>query len=151
MDEFASKEIARIRTLVGEKGQVIGTSSQRMHELHLADVDEALYLGGLILRFVSHEGLKSCELMNDKVGSALMHEAIGDRYHAVLVDNGLLRLNEAEEVHKNLTEHLRINLTVVDASQRFLDQLAGIRDPEQKRKVIGRNFSLTSSAHAAFH
>ena len=56
------------------------------------------------------------------------------------VDNGLLRLAEAENVHKMLTEHLGIQLTVVDASQRFLDQLRGITDPEEKRRVIGRNF-----------
>ena len=56
------------------------------------------------------------------------------------VDNGLLRLAEAENVHKTLTEYLGIQLTVVDASQRFLDQLRGVTDPEQKRKVIGREF-----------
>ena len=56
------------------------------------------------------------------------------------VDNGLLRFAEAENVHKMLTEHLGIQLTVVDASQRFLDQLRGITDPEEKRRVIGRNF-----------
>lgn len=56
------------------------------------------------------------------------------------VDNGLLRLAEAENVNKMLTEHLGIQLTVVDASQRFLDQLRGITDPEEKRRVIGRNF-----------
>ena len=51
-----------------------------------------------------------------------------------------MRLAEAETVHKTLTKYLGIRLTVVDASQRFLDQLRGITDPEQKRKVIGRNF-----------
>ena len=56
------------------------------------------------------------------------------------MDNGLLRLAEAENVHKTLTEHLGIQLTVVDASQRFLDQLRGVTDPESKRKIIGRNF-----------
>lgn len=67
-------------------------------------------------------------------------EAIGDRFHAVLVENGLLRLGEAESVKKQLTEHLGIQLTVVDASQRFLGQLRDISDPEQKRKIIGRVF-----------
>ena len=56
------------------------------------------------------------------------------------VDNGLLRLAEAETVHQTLTEHLGIQLTVVDASQRFLDQLRGVTEPESKRKIIGRNF-----------
>lgn len=69
-----------------------------------------------------------------------MNQAIGDRFHAVLVDNGLLRLDEAKNVHKTLTEKLGINLTVVDASQRFLTDLKGVTDPEQKRKIIGRDF-----------
>ncbi|KAL8870961.1 MAG: hypothetical protein Q9174_003110 [Haloplaca sp. 1 TL-2023] len=78
--------------------------------------------------------------VDSTVAAKLMHEAIGKRFHAVLVDNGVLRMNEAEEVKKTLTEHLGINLTVVDASDRFLDDLKGITDPEQKRKIIGRNF-----------
>ncbi|KAK3174487.1 GMP synthase (glutamine-hydrolyzing) [Lepraria neglecta] len=56
------------------------------------------------------------------------------------VDNGLLRQDEAKIVHKTLTDHLGIQLTVVDASQRFLGELKGVTDPEQKRKTIGRNF-----------
>ncbi|KAL8661235.1 MAG: hypothetical protein Q9202_005781 [Teloschistes flavicans] len=107
MEEFVGKEISRIQTLVGEKGQVIGAVS-----------------GGV----------------DSTVAAKLMHEAIGDRFHAVLVDNGLLRLNEATTVHKTLTEHLGINLTVVDASVRFLADLEGVTEPEQKRKIIGRNF-----------
>lgn len=55
-----------------------------------------------------------------------------------MVDNGLLRENEAEDVRKTLTEHFGVNLTVVDASDRFLTDLKGITDPEQKRKIIGR-------------
>lgn len=78
--------------------------------------------------------------VDSTVAAKLMHEAIGDRFHAVLVDNGVLRLNEAETVHKTLTEYLGINLTVVDASQRFLRDLEGVSEPEQKRKIIGRNF-----------
>lgn len=78
--------------------------------------------------------------VDSTVAAKLMHQAIGDRFHAVLVDNGLLRLNEAENVHKMLTQNLGINLTVVDASQRFLTALKGMSEPEQKRKIIGRNF-----------
>ncbi|KAL8627393.1 hypothetical protein Q9189_006914 [Teloschistes chrysophthalmus] len=78
--------------------------------------------------------------VDSTVAAKLMHEAIGDRFHAVLVDNGVLRLNEATIVHKTLTEHLGINLTVVDASTRFLTDLKGVTEPEQKRKIIGRNF-----------
>lgn len=80
-----------------------------------------------------------------------MSQAIGERFHAVLVDNGLLRLGEAQDVEKTLSSYLKINLTVVDASQRFLDALKGVTEPEEKRRVIGRNFSLTPSTHAAFH
>jgi len=62
-----------------------------------------------------------------------MHEAIGHRFHAVLVDNGCMRLNECSQVKKTPTEHLGINLTVVDAGDLFLDALKGITDnPEQK-------------------
>lgn len=85
-----------------------------------------------------------------------MHEAIGDRwvlvdpaysfltfayrFHAILVDNGVLRLNEAAQVKKTLNEDLGVNLHVADASSLFLERLAGIEDPEQKRKIIGNTF-----------
>lgn len=78
--------------------------------------------------------------VDSTVAAKLMHEAIGDRFHAVLVDNGVLRLNEAENVQLTLTEGLGINLTVVDAKERFLADLKGVIEPEQKRKIIGRNF-----------
>jgi GMP synthase (glutamine-hydrolysing) len=55
-----------------------------------------------------------------------------------MVDNGLLRENEAEDVRKTLTEHFGVNLTVVDATDRFLADLKGVTDPEQKRKIIGK-------------
>jgi GMP synthase (glutamine-hydrolysing) len=57
-----------------------------------------------------------------------------------MVDNGVLRLNEAEEVKKTLQDGLHINLTVVDASTLFLQRLQGVEDPEQKRKIIGNTF-----------
>ena len=78
--------------------------------------------------------------VDSTVAAMLMKEAIGDRFHAVLVDNGLLRENEAQNVRKTLMRDLEISLTVVDASQRFLDDLRGITDPEEKRKIIGRDF-----------
>lgn len=78
--------------------------------------------------------------VDSTVAAKLMHEAIGDRFHAVLVDNGLLRLNEAESVQLTLTKGLGINLTVIDASERFLADLKGVFEPEEKRKIIGRNF-----------
>ena len=107
MEEFVDKEIARIRMLVGEKGQVIGAVS-----------------GGV----------------DSTVAAKLMHQAIGHRFHAVLVNNGLLRLNEAETVQRTLELHLGINLTVVDATERFLADLKGVSEPEEKRRRIGKNF-----------
>lgn len=78
--------------------------------------------------------------VDSTVAARLMKEAIGDRFHAVLVDNGVMRLNECEQVKKTLAEHLGINLTVVDASQKFLSVLKGVEDPEVKRKRIGHTF-----------
>merc|ERR1712230_317704 len=78
--------------------------------------------------------------VDSSVAAKLMHEAIGDRFHAIMVDNGVLRLNEAQQVHKMLNEDLGVNLTVVDASDLFLSRLEGIEDPEQKRKIIGNTF-----------
>ena len=107
MGAFVDKEIARIRGLVGEKGQVIGAVS-----------------GGV----------------DSTVAAKLMQEAIGDRFHAVLVDNGVLRKDEAKQVKETLTAGLGVNLTVVDASDRFLSLLKGVSDPEKKRKIIGNAF-----------
>lgn len=69
-----------------------------------------------------------------------MDVAIGKRFHAVLVDNGLLRKDEAQTVRKTLTEHLGVQLTVIDAKDRFLGDLKGISEPERKRKAIGSRF-----------
>lgn len=57
-----------------------------------------------------------------------------------MVDNGVLRMNEAAQVHEMLSEDLGVNLTVVDASDLFLDRLLEVEDPEQKRKIIGNTF-----------
>ena len=78
--------------------------------------------------------------VDSTVAAKLMHEAIGPRFHAILVDNGLLRLDEAKQVHETLTGALGINLAVVDASELFLGRLAGVKDPEKKRKIIGNTF-----------
>ncbi|ATZ55421.1 Bcgua1 [Botrytis cinerea B05.10] len=115
MAKFVDQEIARIRTLVGEKGQVLGAVS-----------------GGV----------------DSTVAAKLMHEAIGDRFHAVLVNNGVMRLNECEQVRKTLTENLGINLIVADASEDFLDGLAGLDEPEAKRKFIGGKFIDVFEAEA---
>lgn len=69
----------------------------------------------------------------------LLHKAIGKQLFAVFVDHGLLRMGEAEEVERALRA-LGVNLTVIDASACFLEALAGVTDPEEKRKIIGREF-----------
>ena len=79
--------------------------------------------------------------VDSTVAAKLMQEAIGDRFHAVLVDNGLLRLNEAETVKATMLRDLHINLTVVDAGELFLSRLKGVTDdPEKKRRIIGNTF-----------
>ena len=79
--------------------------------------------------------------VDSTVAAKLMHEAIGNRFHAVLVDNGVMRLNECEQVKTTLTEHLGINLTVVDASELLLKGLKGVtNDPEAKKKFHWQDF-----------
>jgi len=74
------------------------------------------------------------------VAAVLIHEAIGDQLTCVFVDHGLLRLNEAETVVDLFRHHYNIPLVHVDASKRFLEGLAGVGDPEKKRKTIGSLF-----------
>ncbi|KAK9481192.1 class I glutamine amidotransferase-like protein [Lipomyces japonicus] len=78
--------------------------------------------------------------VDSTVAAKLLKEAIGDRFHAIFVDNGVMRLNEAEQVYDTLTTHLGINLKVIDASDIFLGKLKGVTDPERKRKIIGHTF-----------
>ncbi|WFD34829.1 GMP synthase (glutamine-hydrolyzing) [Malassezia cuniculi] len=78
--------------------------------------------------------------VDSSVAARIMHEAIGERFHAVMVDNGVLRMDEAKQVHEMLSTHLGVNLTVVDASDLFLSRLADVEDPERKRKIIGNTF-----------
>jgi GMP synthase (glutamine-hydrolysing) len=78
--------------------------------------------------------------VDSSVASALIHRAIGDQLTCVFVDNGLLRLNEAEQVMEAFASNLHMKVIHVDASNEFLHHLTGITDPEQKRKIIGREF-----------
>ena len=70
----------------------------------------------------------------------MIHRAIGDQLTCVFVDNGLLRLHEREQVAQTFRDNMGMKLIVVDASDRFMDALAGVTDPEAKRKIIGRLF-----------
>ncbi|KAL0953087.1 hypothetical protein HGRIS_004360 [Hohenbuehelia grisea] len=87
--------------------------------------------------------------VDSTVAAKLMHEAIGDRFHAIMVDNGVLRMNEAQQVNEMLNKDLGVNLTVVDASELFLSRLNGVEDPEQKRKIIGNTFINVFEEEAA--
>ena len=78
--------------------------------------------------------------VDSAVAAALVHRAIGDQLTCIFVDTGLLRLHEREQVERTFRAHLGINLVTVDASERFLSQLAGVEDPERKRKIIGHTF-----------
>lgn len=78
--------------------------------------------------------------VDSSVAAVLLHKAIGNRFHAVLVDNGCLRKNEAIQVVTRLRDQVGIDLRLVEAQDRFLDELAGVDNPEQKRKIIGRIF-----------
>ncbi|MBD5190952.1 MAG: glutamine-hydrolyzing GMP synthase [Bacteroidales bacterium] len=77
--------------------------------------------------------------VDSSVAAVLLHRAIGDRLHCIFVNNGLLRKNEFEDVLESYRD-LGLNVRGVDASERFYADLAGVTDPEQKRKVIGRDF-----------
>ncbi|WP_435526248.1 glutamine-hydrolyzing GMP synthase [Microbacterium elymi] len=78
--------------------------------------------------------------VDSAVSTALVHEAIGDQLTAVFVDHGLLRKGEREQVEQDYVASTGVRLITVDAADTFLEQLAGVTDPEQKRKVIGREF-----------
>ena len=78
--------------------------------------------------------------VDSTVAATLIHRAIGDRLVCVLVDHGLLRLDEAAQVEAELGSRRHLNLRVVHAERRFLDRLEGVSDPERKRRIIGEEF-----------
>ncbi|MEU7908723.1 glutamine-hydrolyzing GMP synthase [Actinoplanes sp. NPDC049118] len=86
--------------------------------------------------------------VDSAVAAALVHKAIGDQLTCVFVDHGLLRAGEAEQVEKDYVAATGIRLKVVDAADTFLGHLAGVTDPEQKRKIIGREFIRAFEAAA---
>ena len=86
--------------------------------------------------------------VDSSVAAALIHRAIGEQLTCVFVDNGLLRLNEAEQVMQTFARNLGVKVIQVDAATRFIQALQGISDPEQKRKIIGREFIEVFQAEA---
>ena len=87
--------------------------------------------------------------VDSSVAAALIHKAIGPQLTCVFVDTGLLRLNEAEQVIDTFDRHMGLHLVHVDASERFMAKLAGVSDPEAKRKIIGAEFVHVFQEEAA--
>jgi GMP synthase (glutamine-hydrolysing) len=87
--------------------------------------------------------------VDSSVVAALLHRAIGDQLTCVFVDNGLLRLNEAEQVMATFARNLGVRVIHVDATDQFMGHLAGVSEPEQKRRIIGREFVEVFQAEAA--
>jgi GMP synthase (glutamine-hydrolysing) len=86
--------------------------------------------------------------VDSAVAAALVQRAVGDQLTCVFVDHGLLRAGEAEQVERDYVAATGVRLHVVDAAGRFLDALAGVADPEQKRKIVGREFIRVFEAAA---
>lgn len=78
--------------------------------------------------------------VDSSVAAALIHRAIGDQLTCVFVDHGLLRLDEGKQVMETFAQHFGMNIIHVDASEQFMGKLAGVTDPEAKRKIIGKEF-----------
>ncbi len=78
--------------------------------------------------------------VDSSVAAMLLHRAIGNNLYCIFVDNGLLRKNEGQSVYKNYKVNFKMNVMMVDASKRFISELKGVTDPEEKRKIIGRVF-----------
>ena len=78
--------------------------------------------------------------VDSSVVAAILYKAIGSQLSCIFVDNGLLRKGESDKVRDRFQNHFKTDLHVVDARDRFLDELAGVTDPQQKRKIIGRVF-----------
>ncbi len=78
--------------------------------------------------------------VDSSVAAVLLKRAIGDRLTCIYVDNGVMRANETEKVRERFNEHFKIDLRVIDASEKFLAKLKGVTDPEEKRRAIGHTF-----------
>jgi GMP synthase (glutamine-hydrolysing) len=126
-----------VRDIVGLKSDwTMAAYRQRMIEKIRAQVGKGRVICGL------SGGVDS------SVAAVLIHEAIGDQLTCILVDHGLMRLNEAAEVVGMFRDHYNIPLVHVDATQQFLGALEGKADPEDKRKTVGRLFIETFEAEA---
>jgi GMP synthase (glutamine-hydrolysing) len=87
--------------------------------------------------------------VDSTVASVLLRNAIGDQFHGFLVDNGVLRKNEARDVMERIHNRCGVNISLIDSSNLFLKKLEGVEDPEQKRKIIGNTFIEVFDLEAA--
>ncbi|MHC4639329.1 MAG: glutamine-hydrolyzing GMP synthase, partial [Planctomycetota bacterium] len=78
--------------------------------------------------------------VDSSVVASMLHKAVGEKLVCIFVDNGLLRKNERQGVVSTFRDHFHIDLRVVDWSKQFLNELKGVTDPQEKRKIIGREF-----------
>lgn len=78
--------------------------------------------------------------VDSSVAAVLVHKAVGDQLFCVYVDNGLMRKDESKEIIKTFKDHMKMNLIFAQAEERFISKLAGVTDPESKRKIIGEEF-----------
>jgi GMP synthase (glutamine-hydrolysing) len=100
---------------------------------------------------VGPDGRVICALsggVDSSVAATLVHQAIGDRLTCVFVNNGVLRKDEFAKVQQNLRDKLGLHLVAVDATERFLTKLAGVNDPEKKRRIIGNEFIVVFEEEA---
>lgn len=118
-----------VKTICGCAG---GWDAEHFIESQIEEIREKAGDGGVI-----------CALsggVDSTVAAVLLHKAIGDRLHCIHVDSGLMRTNESATIERLFREHFLMTIDVVDASDLFLGRLAGVSDPEQKRKIIGKTF-----------
>ena len=111
------------------------------------------YVDEAIARIAAQAGREKVILglsggVDSSVAAALIHRAIGDQLTCIFVDTGLLRHNEAAQVMDTFALHLGVKVDLVDASETFLRALSGVSDPEEKRKIIGREFVHVFQAEA---
>jgi GMP synthase (glutamine-hydrolysing) len=103
-------------------------------------------------RATDSDGLVICALsggVDSAVAAALVHRAVGDRLTCIYVDHGLMRKKESELLRQTFADHLGMRLVMVDARERFLARLAGVEDPEEKRRIIGDEFIRVFEEEAA--
>lgn len=125
--EVLDNFLARICRLMGDwkPDSIVEREIAKIHEIVGEEGEVVLGLSGGV---------------DSSVAAVMLNKAIGPRLHCIFVDNGLLRKGERQAVEDEFREHLGMDLVVVDAAKRFLDKLAGVTDPEKKRKVIGHEF-----------